>query len=411
MRPVVVNMIQMWKSVTGAAKALVASMQPIVVKGIQTRPVMAGAAVVLVAAAGLWLTGGFGSSKGAVAQSQRQGQARGVPVEVAVAEKKMVPVRVESLGTVTPMASVAIKTRIDTEIVAVHFADGAFVKKGDLLFTLDSRALEAQLREKEGTLARNRAALEGAERDVRRYTELIAKGATTQLNLDNSTTQANALRGQVAADESAVENLKVQISYCTIRATISGRASMAAVKVGNFVRPADAAPLATIIQAAPVYVTFPLPQRSLPDLRMALSEASATIEAAVPGETRQATGQVTMIENTVDAVTGMVAVRATMPNTDDLLWPGTLVTVRLTLREEHAVTVPSGAVQVSQTGSFVFVVKDGAATVQPVSVARTVDSDSVITSGLKGGEMVVTTGHLLLSSGTKVAVRDTKAGS
>ena len=411
MRPIVVKMMQIWTSAASAASALIASMRPVVIKAIQTRPIMAGAAVMLVAVAGLWLTGGFGSSKGAVAQAQRQAQSRNVPVEVAVAEKKTVPVRVESLGTVTPMASVAIKTRTDTEIVAVHFADGVFVKKGDLLFTLDSRALEAQLREKQGTLARNRAALEGAERDVRRYTELIAKGATTQLNLDNSTTQANALRGQVAADESAVENLKVQISYCTIRAPISGRASMAAVKAGNFVRSADATPLATIIQAAPVYVTFPLPQRNLPDLRMALSEASATIEAVVPGDTRKATGQVSMIENTVDAVTGMVAVRATMPNTDDLLWPGTLVTVRLTLREERAVTVPSGAVQVSQTGAFVFVVKNDTAMVQPVSVARTIDSNSVITSGLNGGETVVTTGHLLLSNGTKVAVRDAKAGS
>ena len=381
-------------------------------KRFRRRALMAGAGIGLIALAAVWLSGGFAPSSGAIAQSQRQGgQNRGVPVEIAHVVKKKVPIRAESLGTVTPVASVAIKTRIDTEIVAVHFADGAYVQKGDLLFTLDSRALEAQLREKQGTLQRNRAALEGAERDVRRYAELIAKGATTQLNLDNSTTQANVLRGQVAADESAVENLKVQIGYCTIRAPISGRASMAAVKVGNFVRPADTTPLATIIQAAPVYVTFTLPQRNLPDLRQALAAGSARIEAAVPGDKRQATGQVTMIENTVDPVTGMVAVRATMPNTDDLLWPGTLVTVQLTLRDEEAVTVPSAAVQVSQTGSFVFLVKDGAATVQPVTVARSADGESVIADGLNGGEPVVVTGHLLLSNGTRVAVRETKAGS
>jgi membrane fusion protein, multidrug efflux system len=378
---------------------------------LQNRTFMAGAAVVVAGVAAIWLTGGFASSSGAVAQSQRQGQGRTVPVETALATKKKIPVRAESLGTVTPMASVAIKTRTDTEIVAVHFTDGAFVQKGDLLFTLDSRALEAQLREKEGTLARNRAALEGAERDVRRYTELIAKGATTQLNLDNSTTAANVLRGQVAADESAVENLKVQIGYCTIRAPITGRASMAAVKVGNFVRPADATPLATIIQAAPVYITFTLPQRNLPDLRQALAAGSATIDARIPGDDRRATGRVSMIENTVDPVTGMVAVRAIMPNNDDLLWPGTLVTVRLTFRDEDAITVPSSAVQVSQTGSFVFVVKNGAATVQPVTVARNVDGESVIASGLAGSEPVVTAGHLLLSNGTRVAVRETKTGS
>lgn len=389
--------------------------------------ILAGAIVILGGAA-LWLSGGLQSSSGAVPQagaqaqqSQQQGRrggnaggggdARGVPVEVAAATKKLIPVRGESLGTVTPMASVAVKTRIDTEIVEVHFADGAYVQKGDPLFTLDSRALQAQLKEKEGTSQRNRAALEGAERDVRRYTELIAKGATTQLNLDNAVTQSNVLRGQVVADESAVENLKVQIGYCTIRAPISGRASMAAVKVGNFVRPADTTPLATIIQTAPVYVTFTLPQRNLADLRSALAAGTANIDAVVPGDQRHATGHVTMIENTVDSVTGMVSVRATMPNKDDLLWPGTLVNVKLVFREEEAVSVPSSAVQASQTGTFVFVVKNGAATVQPVTVARSVDGESVIASGLKGGESVVVTGHLLLSNGTRVAVRETKAGS
>jgi multidrug efflux system membrane fusion protein len=382
--------------------------------GLKRRAFLIIAAVALVGAGGVWLTGGFAGSGGAVAQSSRergQGANRSIPVETAHAAKKKVPVRLESLGTVTPVASVAIKTRVDTEIVKVHFEDGAFVKEGELLFTLDSRALQAQLKEKEGTATRNKAALEGAERDVRRYTELIAKGATTQLNLDNATTAANVLRGQIAADESAVENLKVQIGYCTIRASISGRASMAAVKVGNYVRSADATPLATIIQAAPVYVSFPVPQRSLPDLREALKDGTAAIQAVIPGDKRRATGQVSMIENTVDATTGMVMARATMPNADDLLWPGTLVTVQLTFRAEDAVTVPATAVQVSQTGSFVFVVKDGAVTVQPVTISRSVDGDSVITSGLNGDETVVTAGHLLLSNGAKVAARETKTGS
>ncbi len=387
---------------------------------LKNRKVILGAAVVLIGAGAIWFMGGFGSPSGAVAQSQAQSPQRGnraagggiaVQVETAHVVKKTVPVRVESLGTVTPVASVAIKTRVDTEIVKVHFEDGAFVKQGDMLFTMDSRALQAQLKEKEGTALRNRAALEGAERDVRRYTELIAKGATTQLNLDNATTAANVLRGQIAADESAVENLKVQIGYCTIRAPISGRASMAALKVGNYVRSADTIPLGTIIQAAPVYVSFPVPQRSLPDLRSALSAGTAAIQAVIPGEKRRATGQVSMIENTVDVTTGMVMARATMPNADDLLWPGTLVTVQLTFRMEEAVTVPATAVQVSQAGSYVFVVKDGTANVQPVTISRSVDGESVISSGLTGGEEVVTAGHLLLSNGTRVAGREIKTGS
>ncbi len=383
--------------------------------GLKIKTFIIVAAVALVGVAGVWLAGGFGSSGGAVAQSSQrergQGGSRGVPVETAQAVKKQVPIRLKSLGTVTPVASVAVKTRIETEITQVHFEDGAFVKQGDLLFTLDSRALQAQLKEKEGTSTRNKAALEGAERDVRRYTELIAKGATTQLNLDNAITASNVLRGQIAADESAVENLKVQIDYCTIRAPISGRASMAAVKLGNFVRPADTVPLATIIQIAPVYISFPIPQRSLPDLRAALAAGTAAIQAVIPGDKRKASGQVAMIENTVDVATGMVMARASMPNTDDLLWPGTLVTVQLTFRAEEAVTVPSLAVQMSQDGSFVFVVKDGVATQQPVTVARSIDGESVISKGLSDGDSVVTAGHLLLSNGTKVTIREAKASS
>jgi len=349
--------------------------------------------------------------EGAVAQAPRQTTPRSVPVEVAVAKKKTVPVRIELLGTVTPIASVAVKTRIDSEISGVHFRDGATVKQGDLLFTLDSRAIEAQIRQAEGQLARDHAQLEGALRDLRRFTELVEKNATPVTNLDNAKTQAGIYTAAIKADEGMVENLKVQLTYTQIRAPISGRISMAAVKVGNFVRQADPAPIATIIQAAPVYVTFSLAQGNLPDLRQALANETATIEAIVPGDSRRAGGQVTMVENTVDATTGTVPVRATMPNADELLWPGTLVTVRLNLREEEAVTVPPTAIQVGQTGSYVFVVKDNIATVQPVTVARVLDTETVLEKGLEGGETIVTEGQLLLTNGTRVSVRQGKTGT
>ena len=347
---------------------------------------------------------------GAVAQAPRQNAPRAVPVEVVTATKKVVPVRIEALGSVTPIASVAIKPRVDSEITGVHFRDGVMVQQGDLLFTLDSRAIEAQVRQVEGLLAGARANLEQAERDVARYTELLAKSATTLVTLQNARTQTNIWRASVDSNTAQLENLNILLSYCTIRAPIAGRASMASVKVGNFVRAVDS-PLATIIQTAPVYVTFALQQGSLPDLRQALANESATIEAIIPGEPRRAAGQVTMIENSVDAPTGTVPVRATMPNTDELLWPGTLVTVQLTFREEAAVTVPSTAVQMSQTGSYVFLVDNDVATVRPVQVTRVLGSESVLASGLEGGETVVTNGQLLLSNGTKVAVRPPKVGS
>jgi membrane fusion protein, multidrug efflux system len=366
--------------------------------------VVAAAVVVIGGAA---VTQGLWHSKGAVAQGPRKG-GRVVPVEVAVAQKKTVPVRFEALGNVTPLASVAIKARLETTIVGVHFRDGAKVKQGDLLFTLDSRQIAAQIAQAEGTLAKDRAQLAQAERDVARYTELVAKKATPQINLDNAKTQVAVFNANIKADQSLLDNLNIQLGYCTIRAPIAGRISMANVKVGNFVRPADTAPLATINQMAPVYVSFAVPQKVLPDVRKALAAETATVEAIVPGDNRRPTGTVTMIENTVDPTTGMVMVRATMPNQDEVLWPGTLVTAELTLRVEEAVVVPSNAVEVSQTGSFVFVVENGVARVRPVTVERTVGANSVIASGLKGGETIVTEGQLLLSNGSKVAPRSKK---
>jgi membrane fusion protein, multidrug efflux system len=375
------------------------------------RTILFGAAA-LIAAAGIAIAmrAGFWSG-GAVAQAPRSNVPQAVPVEVALAEKKTVPVRIEALGSVTPIASVAVKPRVDTEIMEVHFRDGAMVNKGDLLFTLDSRAIEAQAKQIEGQLAGAKANLEQAERDVTRYTDLVAKSATTIVTLQNAKTQVNIWRSAVDSNTAQLENLKIQLDYCMIRAPIAGRASMAAVKVGNIVHQADMAPLATIIQTAPVYVTFALPQVYLPDLRQALINESATIESVIPGDPRRAEGQVTMIENSVDAPTGTVPVRATMPNPDELLWPGTLVTVELTFRSEEAITVPSTAVQVSQAGTYVFLVRDGTAYVQPVKVVRVIGSESVLSGELKGGEVVVTNGQLLLSNGTKVAVREPKAGS
>jgi multidrug efflux system membrane fusion protein len=351
------------------------------------------------------LVRGLWTSDGVAARSQ----ARVVPVEVATAERKPMPVRLQSLGNVTPIASVAIKARVDTTIIAVHFRDGAEVKKGDLLFTLDGRAIEAQIAQTEGAIARDKAQLDGALRDVARYTDLVAKSATPVVNLDNAKTQADVFRAAIKADTGLLDNLKVQLGYCTVTAPIDGRISAAAVKVGNFVRQADTAPMATINQMAPVYVSFTVPQKVLPEIRQALAAETTTIEAVIPGDTKHAGGQVTMIENSVDQSTGMVTIRATMPNKDELLWPGTLVTTELTLRvEPQAVVVPSTAVQVSQTGNFVFVIDNDVAKKQDVKVERTVGDQSVIASGLAGGETVVTDGQLLLSNGARVNARKAK---
>ncbi len=223
---------------------------------------------------------------------------RTVSVELARAEKKRVPVDVDAIGTVTPVSSVALKSRLETTIVEVHFKDGARVNEGDLLFTLDSRQIDAQIAQAEGALARDQAQLAAAQRDLARYTELVAKGATTQVNLDNAKTATDTALATIKADQGLLDNLKVQKSYTLIRAPIGGRISAASVKVGNFVRQADTAPLATINQMAPVYVTFAIPQRVLSDLREAMKTGQSTVAASIPGDERSETGTVAMIENT-----------------------------------------------------------------------------------------------------------------
>src|SRR5882672_8166174 len=310
---------------------------------------------------------------GGGASAQGPQRARVISVELTKAERKAVPVDVDSIGTVTPISSVALKSRVETTIVSVHFEDGAKVNQGDLLFTLDARQIDAQIEQAEGMLARDQAQLEGAQRDVRRYSDLIGKGATTQVNLDNAKTQADILIGTIRAGQSALDNLKVQKSYTTIHAPFSGRISAANVKVGNFVRPADTVPLAVINQMAPVYVTFAIPQRVLVDLRDAMATGASKVIATIPGHQRSEDGKVAMVENSV--------------------------------------VVPTVAVQRSQSGNYVFVVKDGVAKVQPVKVERTFQGISVITEGLSGNEDVVVDGQLLLSNGSRVEPRARKAGA
>ncbi|MEH2468682.1 RND family efflux transporter MFP subunit [Nitrobacteraceae bacterium AZCC 2161] len=369
------------------------------------------ALVVVLGAAALTAYLTRASWTGGNATAQAPQRVRVVSVELAKAERKPIPVDVDSIGTVTPISSVALKSRVETTIVSVHFEDGAKVKEGDLLFTLDARQIDAQIEQAEGMLAKDRAQLAGAERDLKRFSDLIGKGATTQVNVDNAKTQADILAGTIQADQSALDNLKVQKSYTLIRAPFAGRISAANVKVGNFVRPADTAPLATINQMAPVYVSFAIPQRVLGDLRDAMAAGSTTVIATIPNSGRSEDGKVAMVENTVDSTTGMVTVRGIMNNTNETLWPGILVQTKLIVRTEDGVVVPTVAVQRSQTGNFVFTVKDGVAHVQPVKVDRTFQGVSVITSGLSGSEDVVVDGQLLLTEGTRVEPRARKAGA
>ena len=295
---------------------------------------------------------------GSGASVQGPPRPRVVSVELAKAERKPVPVDVDSIGTVTPISSVALKSRVETTIVSVHFEDGAKVNQGDLLFTLDARQIDAQIEQAEGVLVRDQAQLEGAQRDVRRYSDLIGKGATTQVNVDNAKTQADILTGTIKADQSALDNLKVQKSYTIIRAPFSGRIGAANVKVGNFVRPADTAPLAVINQMAPVYVTFAVPQRVLVDLREAMAAGASKVIATIPGHrrSRERQGRDGRKYRRCHHRHGHRARHHEQRERNPVAGHAG-ATPSSSFAREDAVVVPSVAVQRSQNGNFVFVMQ------------------------------------------------------
>lgn len=330
-------------------------------------------------------------------------QARGVPVLVATAVRKAVPLRVEALGTVEPMISVTIRTRVASRVDAVKFEDGAAVKEGDVLFVLDARDIDAQILQSEATLSRDKSQLEKAQRDVERYSGLLARNAVSQVQVEDAKTTADVQKATVQQDEANLQSLKVQRSYYEIKAPVTGRVGVAGVRPGAVIRVDDT--MATVRQIKPIYVAFGVPERYLAELRATMGQSEVQFRLQ-GGDDRINGGKVVALDNTIDPQTGTLMVRALFPNADERLWPGTLGDVTVTLRmEPNMVLVPAEAIQSGQTGTFVFVVENNVASVVPVKISRTVDGQAVVTAGLKGGEVVVTEGQLALRNGSKVEVK------
>src|ERR1700674_1491736 len=331
----------------------------------------------------------------------------GVPVVVATVARQPMPVRIDTIGTVQTIAMVSIKSRVDGYIDSVLIRDGQFVKTGDIMFRLDSRSAEAQLKQAQAQLARDQASLEGAERDLRRYTELVAKHATPVTNLETAQTQVGVFKGAVKADEAAIENLQVQLSFCTIRAPIDGRVGIIAIKAGNSIKANDL-PLATINQIQPIHIGFSLPQVGFPGLRAAMDQGEVEVSVRPQGdEGAPIKGLIEFFDSAVDTPTGTIAVRAKFANDELRLWPGQYVNASVTLGvERDALTVPQAAVRVGQGGNYVFVIKpDRTAEVRRVNVTRTVAGKSGIASGVSEGEEVAVDGQLRLNNGTKVEIK------
>jgi RND family efflux transporter MFP subunit len=331
-----------------------------------------------------------------------------VSVVLAPVEAKAMPVRLDAIGSVQPAATVVVRSRVDSQIDQILVADGAAVKEGDVIAKLDSRAIEAQIRQAEATLAKDRATREQAERDAARLADLLARGSGTQIAADNAKTAVQSARAVASADQAALDNLRVQFGFYTVKAPISGRIGVVSQKAGNIARQGEAAnALATINQISPIYVAFSLPQRFLPELRDAMASGEARAVATPQGATKSAEGKVAVLDNAIDAATGTITVRAIFDNADEMLWPGQFCNVRVVLRvEQNAVVVPREAVQVGQNGNFVFVADDNkTAQMRKVAVGRYLDDEAVIASGLKVGEKVVVDGQAMLAPNAPIAPR------
>ncbi len=360
--------------------------------------------VALLAATGGVAWWALSGGSGAVAQNTSPRE-RVVPVLAGKAERKDVPYRLEALGTVQPLISLPVRSRVDSQIEKVHFKDGDPVKAGDILFTLDSRTIEAQLKQSEAQLARDQAQLEKALRDVERISGLLERKVASPVQLADARTNADVLKATVAQDEAQLQNLRVLRSYYEIHSPVTGRIGVSGVRPGTVVRAtSDTAPaLATVNQLSPIYVVFAIPERYLPELRM--TGDKARVEAGPEGPA-PVEGRVAGVDNAVDSTTGTIKVLGLFENKDEVLWPGSLVAVRLTLRiDQNVVVVPSMAVQTGQRGTFVYVIESGIALIRPVKVIRTSAGETVLSEGLAGNETVVTDGQLALRDRARVEVR------
>jgi membrane fusion protein, multidrug efflux system len=332
------------------------------------------------------------------------------PVRIATVASRTMPVELQAIGNVEAISTVSIKAQISGQLMRVHFKEGDFVKKGQLLFTINRQPFEAALRQAEGTLAKDEAQALNSKLDAERYQGLGKEGVVSKQQVDAAGSAANAMAATVAADKAAVETAKINLEYTSIYSPINGRTGSVGVKEGNLVKANDVPILVTINQIEPIYVSFSIPEQQLAELKQYSNTKSLKVDAAPQGSTQHFQGRLTFIDNSVDLTTGTIKLKATFDNAAHALWPGQFADVNLTLKSQpNAIVVPTAALQTSQSGTYVYVVdQDLTAKQQPVKVGWNVGEDTVIASGLQPGERVVTDGQLRLTPGAKV---DIKSGS
>jgi multidrug efflux system membrane fusion protein len=337
-----------------------------------------------------------------------------VPVLAATVEQKDIPVQVHAIGAVEAYSTVSVKTQITGELTGVFFKEGDDVKKGQLIFTLDKRPLEADVRRAEGALARDEAQAANALTDQRRFEALVKAGVVSTQEYDRVASNSEALAAAVRADKGALENARVQLVYASIYSPINGRTGNLIVHQGNMVKANDAPALVNINQVEPIYVTFMVPQQYLADVKQYSRNGSLPVQAVIPSDSRgPITGRLSFIDNTVDSNTGTIKLKGMFTNGDRRLWPGQFVDAYLTLKtQSNALVIPSQAIQNGQQGTFVYVIKDdNTVEARTITTSETQQAGQVIVQkGLAVGERIVTDGQLRLVPGAKVQVRQAAAG-
>ena len=356
---------------------------------------------------GVLLAGTAGCNRAATARAG--GAAPAVPVQVAIAMQQDVPRRVESIGTVQAVRNVSVKSQVDGVIAEVNFQEGQEVKAGDLLVTLDRRPFENALLQARAALATAKAMAAQATVDAERYAHLDQQSAISKESYAQYLTKAETTKADVQAREAEVADSELRLSYTEIKAPITGRTGQRLLHEGALVKANDNNfTLVSINQLAPIAVAYAVPERTLDEIRQAISEDHVSVTATDRSTgTKRENGKLEFIDNTVDPTTGMITLKATFPNTDQALWPGRFVyVVTQTGVDAGAIVVPSTAVQNSQTGSTVFILKpDTTVELRNVKVARTDKDNTLLAAGVKAGETVVTDGQLRLLPGMKAEPR------
>jgi multidrug efflux system membrane fusion protein len=339
-----------------------------------------------------------------VAAAEAPPAAPAVPVLTAVSEKRSAAITADAVGKVESVAAITVRTRVDGQIAKVLFQDGQSVNAGDVLYELDARQIDAQIRQAEAIVAKDRSQLVQTKRDLERNETLTKTNAGSIVNLQNAQTAEALAEATLSGDQAALDNLRVQRSYYTIASPVTGRAGIGIHRAGSAIRTGDSSgTLVTINQIKPIYVNFSLPQKLFANLQSAAGRGGAKVVATVQGSGLVSSGRVAAIDNSADSTSGNIGIRALFENANEGLWPGLLCNVTVTLgRDENAVIVPRAAVLSSQDGHMVFVIAHGAAKVRKVRVDRFEGGLAIIAEGLDGGETVVTDGQLRLTDGTPV---------